>query len=208
MKKIGKLCVITDTVIQNRYSHIDIAEMAINGGADMIQLRDKELPAGELIDIAKIICKLCRRKNVTFIMNDRADIALLSDADGVHLGINDLPVKEARNLLGKDKIIGGTAHTLKEALEAEEQGADYIGYGHIYRTFSKFKPEKPKGIAGLKNILDHIKTPVIAVGGINHDNSRDIISAGCHGVAVIGAVAGSDNPEKAVRRLRRIVYAN
>lgn len=207
MKKIGKLCVITDTIIQNRYSHIDIAEMAIKGGADMIQLRDKDMPAGELTEIAKLICKLCRKKNLTFIVNDRADIALLSDADGVHLGINDLPVGEARKLLGKDKIIGGTAHSLEEAINAQKQGADYIGYGHIYKTYSKYKPERPKGIEGLKIILENIKTPIIAIGGINHDNSRDVISAGCHGIAVINSVVNSDDPEKAVKRLRRIVYA-
>ena len=207
MKRIGKLCIITDTVIQNKYTHVDIAEMAVNGGADMIQLRDKEMPAGEMIDMAKFIASICRKKNVTFIVNDRVDVAMLSDADGVHLGTEDLSINESRKLLGKDKIIGGTAHSLSETIEAEKEGADYIGYGHIYRTYSKYKPEKPKGIAGLKEILEHIKTPVIAIGGINHDNSRDIISTGCYGIAVIGSVVTSDNPEKAVNRFRIIVYA-
>jgi thiamine-phosphate pyrophosphorylase len=207
MKRIGKLCVITDTVIQSRYTHVDIAEMAVKGGADMIQLRDKELATGDLTDIAKFISGLCRKKNVTFIINDRVDVALICDADGVHLGIEDLPIKEARKLLGKEKVIGGTAHSLKEAVHAEEQGADYIGFGHIYSTYSKFKSEKPKGISGLKKILENINIPVLAVGGINHENSRSIITAGCYGIAVIGSVVRSDNPEKAVRRLRRIVYA-
>jgi len=207
MKSIGKLCIITDTTIQHRYSHIDLAEMAIRGGADMIQFRDKNLSTAEMFALANFISKLCRRKNVTFIVNDRIDVALSSGADGVHLGVDDIPVKEARKLLGDDKIIGGTAHSLAEAQDAEKQGADYIGYGHIYKTYSKYKPERPKGIEGLKEILEHIKTPIIAIGGINHDNSRDVISTGCHGIAVIGSVVRADNPEKAVKRFRRIVYA-
>lgn len=207
MKNIGKLCVITDTAIQTQYSHVDIAEMAISGGADMLQLRDKELPSGELINIAKIIKKMCQKKNVAFIINDRVDVALISDADGVHLGIEDLPIQEARKILGDEKIIGGTAHDLKEAVYAEEQGADYIGYGHIYQTYSKFKPETPKGISGLKKILEKIKIPVLAIGGIDHEKARDIINAGCYGIAVIGSVVRSENPEKAVKQFRRIVYA-
>jgi thiamine-phosphate pyrophosphorylase len=207
LKLTGRLCIITDVSVQSRYSHIDIAEMAVRGGADIIQLRDKELPAGEMTGIAKFICRLCRKKNVTFIVNDRADIALASDADGVHLGLDDISVKEARKLLGKDKIIGGTAHFLAQALDAQKQGADYIGYGHIFKTYSKYKPEKPKGIEGLREIIQNIKIPVFAIGGINHENSREIISAGCHGIAVIGSVALSDNPEKAVKLLRKIVYA-
>lgn len=207
MKRIGRLCVITDTVIQNKYTHVDIAEMAVNGGAEIVQFRDKEMPAGEMINIAKFIAKICRRRNVTFIVNDRIDVAMSSDADGVHLGITDLPVSEARRLFGKEKIIGGTAHTLEEAKFAEDQGADYIGYGHIYPTYTKFKPEQPKGIDGLKIILESIKTPVIAIGGIDLDNSREIISAGCHGIAVIGSVVRADNPEKVVKQLRRVIYA-
>jgi len=207
LKRIGRLCVITDTSIQSRYTHVDIAEMAVKGGADMVQFRDKELPTAEMINTAKFIASICRKKNVTFIVNDRIDVALSSDADGVHLGINDIPVAEARKLLGYDKIIGGTAHSLDEALYAEQQEADYIGYGHIYPTYSKFKPENPKGISGLKEILENIKTPIIAVGGIDLDNSRDIISAGCYGIAVIGSVVRAENPEKAVKQLRRVVYA-
>jgi thiamine-phosphate pyrophosphorylase len=207
LKKIGRLCVITDITIQNRYTHVDIAEMAVKGGADMVQFRDKEMPTGEMIDTAKFIAKICRKKNVTFIVNDRVDVAMSSDADGVHLGIADIPIAEARKLLGKEKIIGGTSHSLEEALFAEKQGADYIGFGHIYPTYSKYKPEKPKGISGLKEILQNVKTPIIAIGGIDLDNSRDIISAGCYGIAVIGSVARAENPEKVVKLLRRVVYA-
>jgi thiamine-phosphate pyrophosphorylase len=207
LKKVGRLCVITDISIQNRYTHVDIAEMAVKGGADMVQFRDKEMPTGEMINTAKFIAKICRKKNVTFIVNDRIDVVLSSDADGIHLGISDIPVHEARKLLGKDKIIGGTAHSLEEAYIAEKEGADYIGYGHIYPTYSKYKPENPKGISGLKEILQNIKTPIIAIGGIDLDNSRDIISAGCYGIAVIGSVVRAEDPEKAVKLLRRVVYA-
>jgi thiamine-phosphate pyrophosphorylase len=206
MRKIGKLCVITDTVIQKKYSHYEIAKMAIIGGVDMIQLRDKSLPTGELIETAIKIRKLCNKNRVTFIVNDRVDIAMLSGADGVHLGLEDISIKDARKLLGRNKIIGGTAHSLKEAKEAEKNGADYIGFGHIYHTGSKFKRDKPKGVVLLRKIVNEIKTPIIAIGGINIENSEDVVDTGVYGIAVIGSVVNSKNPVKSVKELRKIIY--
>lgn len=206
MKKIGRLCIITDTSIQNKFSHIDIAEMAIKGGADMIQLRAKNLGSAELINTASEILKICRKNNVTFIVNDRVDIAMITDADGVHLGVEDIPIKDGRKLLGKDKIIGGTAHSLGEAMFAQKVGADYIGYGHIYPTFSKHKPERPKGIKNLKKVVEKIKVPIIAIGGITVENAAEVIAAGCYGIAVIGSVVKSDNPVLVVKKLKEMVY--
>ena len=166
VKKIGKICIITDTLVQKKYSHIEIAKLAMKGGADIIQLRDKNLSTSELIEIAKKISVLCKKKNVLFLVNDRVDVAMVSDADGVHLGQEDIPIKDARKLLGKNKIIGGTAHNMKEAIACEKAGADYIGFGHIFPTASKHKPDKPKGTAQLEEIVKKIKIPVIAIGGI------------------------------------------
>jgi len=205
-RKIGKLCVITNTAVQNKYTHIEIAQMAIKGGADVIQFRDKNMPTGGMIETAKKLKKICSKAGVLFIVNDRVDIALVSDADGVHLGKEDIPVKEARKLLGKSKIIGGTAHNIKEAKKAQENGADYLGFGHIFTTDSKFKETPPVGPNVLKKVVNIINIPVLAIGGIELENISDVIKTGVHGIAVIGSVVKSKNPQKAVNNLRRIMY--
>ena len=206
MNKIGRLCVITDTVIQKKYSHEEIAKMAIKGGADIIQFRDKTMPTSELAETALRIAKLCKKQGILFIVNDRADIALVSNADGVHLGKEDISVKDARKLLGKNKIVGGTAHSLSDAIKAEKAGVDYIGYGHIYHTFSKLKKTKPKGIKELQYVCKKIKIPVIAIGGISVLNASEVMNAKAHGIAVIGSVLQNSDPVKAVAKLRKIVY--
>lgn len=206
MKKIGKLYLITDTVIQKKYSHYQIAKLAIKGGADVIQLRDKTLSTSELIQTAIKIAALCRKHNVTFLVNDRVDVALVSNADGVHLGKEDIPIKEARKLLGKNKIIGGTAHSLSEAKKCEKDGADYVGYGHIYPTKTKYKPEKPKGTEQLKLIVSKIGIPVIAIGGISLENIKDVMATGVHGAAVVGSVLKSSNPLSTLKLLRKNIY--
>lgn len=207
MKSIGKLCIITDTSIQRKYSHFEIAEMAIEGGADMIQFRDKSLPTCQIIAETTKIAALCNKHNVMFIINDRVDVVMVvSNADGVHLGKEDIPLKDARKLLGDRKIIGGTAHSLKEAIQMEKEGADYVGYGHIFATGSKFKPDKPKGTAELKRILKRVKIPVLAIGGIGINNIHEVIQTGVHGVAVIGSVLKSKNPVKTIAELRKNIY--
>ena len=206
MKKIGKLCVITDTAVQKKYSHFELAKMAVKGGADIIQLRDKFLPTNELIEEAVKISAYCKKHNVLFLVNDRVDIAMICDADGVHLGKEDIPVREARKLLGRKKIIGGTAHSLKEAKQRKKEGADYIGYGHIYATGSKFKPKKPKGTRELSIIVKKIKTPILAIGGIGIEKIPELKQTGVHGVAVIGSVVKNKNPQKAVKELRKAIY--
>jgi thiamine-phosphate pyrophosphorylase len=204
-KKFGKLCVITDTVIQNKYSHEEIAYLASKGGADIIQFREKHLSTSELIKIGKSIRKICDRFGSLYIVNDRVDIAMLTKADGVHLGKEDIPVNEARSLLGKNKIIGGTAHTLREAIIAQNKGADYIGYGHIFETKTKKKSTKPKGIKGLKMILAKIKTPVFAIGGIDLNNVTSVMQCGVFGVAIVGAIVKSDDITKTVKLFKKII---
>lgn len=207
MKKTGKICIITDTTVQKKYSHLEIAKLAIKGGADIIQLRDKYLSTSELIETAKKIAALCRKSKVIFLVNDRVDVALVSNADGVHLGQEDIPIKDARKLLGRNKIIGGTAHNMKEAIVCEEAGADYIGFGHIYPTSSKHKPDKPKGTEMLKIIVERISIPVIAIGGISPKNLNDVMQTGVHGAAFIGSVLKSKDPVKTIKEIRKIIYA-
>jgi len=207
MKKIGKLCVITDTVIQKKYSHIEAAKLAVKGGTDIIQFRDKFMSTAEMISTAKQIAALCKKHGVTFLVNDRVDVAMLSGADGVHLGIEDIPVKDARKLLGKNKIIGGTAHSLKEALHAQKQGADYIGFGHIFATGTKHKPDKPKGTKMLSQIVRKIKTPILAIGGINQSNIIEVMKTGVHGAAIIGGIFKSPGPVKTTKNIIKLMYA-
>ncbi len=207
-KKLGKLYLITDTNIQNKYSHYEIAKLAVKGGADIVQLRDKNLTTAGLYETAKKIAKLCRNNGVIFLVNDRVDIALVSDADGVHLGKSDIPVKKARKLLGKNKIVGGTAHSLIEALMCQSEGADYIGYGHIFPTKTKFKPEKPKGLKNLENIVSRIRIPVFAIGGIAPENLDSVLRTGVHGAALAGSVLKANHPVKILKELRRKIYGS
>lgn len=204
---IGRFCVITDTSLQGKYSHYMLAKMAIKGGADMIQFRDKKMPTDEMVHICSEIADLCRRNNITFIVNDRVDITFLAGANGVHLGKEDIPIREARKLLGNNKIIGATAHSLEEAFSAEQDGADYIGFGHIFNTSSKYKKDAPKGIRKLKNIVRRIKIPVIAIGGINSGNIKSVLETNVYGVAVLGAVCCSSDPFKATENLRKKIFS-
>jgi thiamine-phosphate pyrophosphorylase len=205
---LGRLHVITDTVIQDRYGHVELARLAIAGGADTIQFRDKSLGAREAIEIASAIRDLCRDSHVTLIINDRVDIAMAVDAEGVHLGQRDLPIADARSLLGPSKLIGGTAANLDEARQVERDGADYVGFGHIYPTTSKHKPGEPKGAALLRRVCTAVGIPVIGIGGIDVPNLGPVVDAGAWGVAVIGAVCKTPDPAAAAARLAAELQSN
>lgn len=204
-KRIGTLCVITDTSVQQRFSHIELAELALRGGADMIQLRAKNASTASLLEYALAIRDLCRKYNGTLIINDRVDIALAADADGVHLGAEDLPIAVARKILGTQKIIGATAPTIEAALQAEADGADYIGFGHIFPTSTKHKPEPPKGVRAISGVRLKIGIPLMAIGGINHKNAASIAVSGADCLAVVSAICVSDDPLDATRQMKAII---
>jgi len=164
---------------------VEIARAILSGGVRIIQFRNKTATTREFLRIARLLKKLTQDSRAVFIVNDRADIACLVDADGVHLGQDDLPVAEARKIVGKGKIIGVSTHSKEEALKAEEDGADYIGYGPIFATASKEGALPPRGIAALKEIASVVALPVIAIGGIREDNLRMILDAGAQGAALI-----------------------
>ena len=205
--RIGRLHVLTDESVQSRLSHVDLARLAIEGGADTIQFREKTRSTGEIVETARAIAAVCKARGVLFIVNDRSDVALAVDADGVHLGRSDLPIEAARAILGGGKIIGGSASSLDEALEAQDRGADYVGFGHIYATASKQKEGAPKGPEALRAVCRRIGIPVIAIGGIDADNLGPVMSAGAWGVAVIGAVCARDDPAAAARDLKSRIDA-
>lgn len=200
-KHIGRLHVITDESIQDRFTHARLAGFAVAGGAGAIQFRDKALATRDLIDTARTIKQICSAGDVPLIINDRVDVALAMDADGVHLGCGDIPITAARRLLGPDKIIGATAGSLDDALRAQEEGADYIGFGHVFPTKSKSKSSPPVGLDALRNVCSCIKIPVIAIGGIELETVESVVKAGAFGAAVIGAVCAREDPEDATARL-------
>ena len=201
MKQIGRLHVLTDTVLQSRFSHFELARMAIKGGADTIQFRQKLGATREMIEIVRQLKQLCLDSGVTLIVNDRVDIAIATDANGVHLGQDDFPILLARKLLGESRIIGGSAASLEEAQKCLAEGTDYIGFGPVYPTTSKADADPVTGIKLLKQAVEIIPLPIIAIGGISADNTPEVIRAGAQGIAVISAVCCQENPEQATRAL-------
>ncbi|HOP56209.1 MAG TPA: thiamine phosphate synthase [bacterium] len=196
-----KLYVITDEKVGLSRSHSFLAEEALKGGATAIQLRDKEKGGRELYRIGVKIRELTRRYKALFIVNDRLDIAMAVGADGVHLGTEDLPVSVARRIAGKNFIIGASVSSPEEALLAEKEGADYISAQSIFRTSSK-ENVKIIGLEGLRSIVNVSSLPVIAIGGINKDNVKDVIRNGAKGIAVISAAVSEEDVKKAVEELR------
>ena len=194
------LYVIVDAGFLKGRGHIEVAAQAIRGGAKTIQLRDKLHSMKELVPVARQMRDLCAEYGVLFIINDYLDLALAVDADGLHLGQDDLPVKEARRLLPMDKILGCSVTTLEQAATAESEDADYIGVGSIYPTSSKEKVSVV-GLERLRQIRQAVSLPIVAIGGINRDNAAAVLAAGASSVAVISAVLGAEDVEEASRQI-------
>ncbi|TCD48369.1 thiamine phosphate synthase [Chlorobium sp. N1] len=191
------LCLITDL----ETPPVAMAERALKGGANMLQLRRKNASGRELCRLADALLPICRRAGALFIINDRLDVALATGADGVHLGQEDLPVGEARKLLGAGKIVGASTSSAAEALKAEREGADYVGFGHIFPTGSKTKGYPPLGPDAVDEAVRMLRIPLIAIGGITLENAHEPMRRGASGIAVISAVTKAEDPEEASRRL-------
>lgn len=182
-------------------------EKAVIGGATTIQLRSKDMSGIELYNTACQISRICRDRNVIFIVNDRVDIALASGADGVHLGQSDLPCKAVRKIVPEDFIVGISARTVEEALQAERDGADYLGCGAIFATGSK-SDAIVIGPDDLKQITRTVSIPVVAIGGISTDNAPEAFRSGADGIAVIHEAFSSCDVIAAVERLADVCKAN
>ncbi|MFB6202788.1 MAG: thiamine phosphate synthase [Halorhabdus sp.] len=186
----------------------EIVERAIEGGVDIVQLREKDLPARHRYEVGQAVRDLTREAGVPLIVNDRVDLALALDADGVHLGDDDLPVSVARELLGEAAIVGRSVSLVADARTAQEAGADYLGVGAIYATGSKDDIDDDEYAIGtdrLAEIVDAVDIPVVAIGGITTQNAPKVIEAGADGVAVISAITGAADPATATRDLGRAV---
>lgn len=200
MAQLTGLYVIIDTEVLGTRDAVEAAAQAIRGGAKIIQLRDKHSEKGKLVATAQKLKDLCQKSKTLFIINDHLDIALAVDADGLHIGQEDLPLSIARKELPVDKIIGCSTTNLKQALKAEEEGADYIAVGAIFPTPTR-KDYQVVGIERLKQVKRKISIPVVAIGGINQDNITEVISAGADAAAVISAILNQNDIEKATQEM-------
>jgi thiamine-phosphate diphosphorylase len=178
-----------------------ILQDLLAGGVGIIQLRAKETAAKEFLRLAREMRGLTRPAGCLFIVNDRLDIALAAQADGVHLGQEDLPLAIARKLMGREKIIGISTHDLAQAKEAERGGADYIGFGPIFGTFTKDTGYSPRGLAMLKEIRKAVKIPIVAIGGITENNIPQVREAGADAAAIISDLMGAEDVAGKVKRI-------
>lgn len=196
------LYLVTERSFLGKMSLEVAVEQAIKGGVNLVQLREKNLSTLEFYNTALKIKEVTDAYGIPLIINDRADIALAVDATGLHVGQDDLPVKIARQILGKTKIIGVSAATVGEALKAVEEGADYIGAGAVFPTMTK-RDTKHIGVARLAEIKKAVDIPVVAIGGINMDNAALLKGTQIDGIAVVSAILGSANIKKAAVELKQ-----
>lgn len=196
-KRLHGVYLITDTAIQHRYSHVDLAKCAVQAGVHLVQYRDKAAPGRQALADIRAIASVCRDTRTTLMVNDRADLTIIGEADGVHIGQEDLPIPAARKVIGPDRIIGGTSSTLEEALQVERDGADYVALGHIFDTTTKQKDYPPRGLDTLKEVCDAVSIPVVAIGGITMGNARDVIDAGADMIALCSPICTADDPARA-----------
>lgn len=196
------LYVVTDEDISGGVSHCRIAGLSYAGGADCVQLRDKKMSYEELIAAAEEICRIRDKFNRLFFVNDNIDAAIDSGADGVHLGQDDMPVCEAREISPKNFLIGVSVGNLSEALHAQNSGADYIALSPTFDTGSKADAGPGNGIEELKRICENVCIPVIGIGGINIHNIHEVIHAGASGCAVISAVVAQGDIREAASELK------
>jgi thiamine-phosphate pyrophosphorylase len=181
---------------------LQVVAAALSGGVTAVQLRSKSANARELLEIGGEMRLLAIRHSTAFFVNDRPDLALALDADGAHVGSEDLPPAEARRLLRPPKILGVSAGNLQEARAAQEAGADYLGVGPVFPTDSKADAGEAIGLEGLAEIAASVRIPVVGIGGVNEENAAAIIEAGANGVAVVSAILRSQEPENSARSLR------
>jgi len=180
-----------------------IVEEAVKGGVTMVQLREKDCSTREFIELAVRLKQTLAPFNVPLIINDRLDVALAADADGLHIGQNDIPYALARELLGRKKIIGISVENLEQVHEANNLDIDYIGISPVFSTATKTDTSAPFGLEGIQQVMDITRHPAVAIGGINTDNATGVMQAGAHGIAVVSAICSANNPKEAAAALKK-----
>jgi thiamine-phosphate pyrophosphorylase len=198
--------VITDETVQQRFTHAEIARLAAEGGADVVQFREKRPRSrGELIATVESMQRVLGPTPATLIVNDHVGVAVAAGVGAVHLGRKDLAVEEARRRMGVSALIGGTANSLEEALRVAATPVNYLGVGPVYGTRSKVGASARLGIETLRRIVESVRKPVVAIGNITSVRVEEVLAAGAHGVAVLSAVSGSRDPREATRELREVL---
>lgn len=195
------LYLVTDSSYHTEESFLRTVEEALRGGVTLLQLREKEKSAREYMELAGKVKEICGRYGVPLLIDDRVDVAAAVGAAGVHVGQSDIPVAAARKILGPDKIVGATAKTVEQALEAWRQGADYLGVGAIYPTTTKVKTILTK-VSTLKEICEAVPIPVNAIGGLNAGNMDVLEGSGIAGICVVSAIMKSEDPRRTAEELK------
>ena len=202
-----RLYLVTDAGLSRGRRTAEVVRAALAGGVTMVQYREKAGSTRLMIEEARELAALCRAAGVPFIVNDRLDVALAVEADGVHVGQDDMPASLARRLVGKGKILGVSAGSPEEARQAEADGADYVGASPVFATPTKADAPPPVGVEGLGRLAAAVRIPVVAIGGINAGNAGAMIAAGAAGVAVVSALVSAADVREAAASLRRVVDA-
>ena len=197
---VPRLHVITDETVQARYGHLALARLALAGGADAVQFREKRpWTTRQLLDVAQAIAHACQAANAVAVIDDRADVALSVGAGGLHVGRNDLDVPSARRILGDAVLIGGTANSYDEAMAVADTDVDYLGVGPVYGTRSKANPAPVMGLETLARIAGGTPKPIVAIGGVTAKRIPETMQTGVHGIAVLSDVVLADDPVSATR---------
>ena len=203
IKEAMCLYAVTDSMWLNGRALPEVVKEALEGGATFMQIREKELPYEEFLALAKEVKKVTDAYHVPYVVNDEVEIAKAIDADGVHIGQSDKGLTEARKILGPDKIIGVSTQTVEQAVEAEKNGADYLGVGSIFTTSTKLDADAVS-MDTLHEICEAVSIPVVAIGGINRDNILDLKGTKVDGVAVVSAIFAAGNIREATSKLRSV----
>jgi len=199
------LYVIIDPQVTGGRNPFAIARAAIQGGARMLQLRDKLRDKGESLPLAHDLQKLCAEAGASLILNDHADVAAIVGAAGLHVGQTDLPVEQARQVLAPHQVLGRSNHEIEELVESERIGADHVAFGAIYHTDTKGVGRSPQGIERLLLARDAAQTPLVAIGGITAENAAPVIEAGVDAICVTAAVGSAAEPEAAAAKLVKVI---
>ena len=199
---IYSLYLVTDRGLSLGRSSVEIVEAAVRGGVTCVQLREKSCSTRTFIAEAEMLKDLLDASGIPLIINDRVDVALVVDAAGVHLGQSDMELTDARKLLGDSKLIGISAESVADAIQAEKDGADYIGLSPVFATPTKTDTAAPLGLEGVAAIRKAVKLPMVGIGGINLENCGAVIKSGADGIAVVSAIVSAPDPEIAAHQLR------
>ena len=203
-----RLYLVTDRGLSLGRSLEEVVIEAVAGGATMVQLREKEAPTGEFVALAKRLRALLAPLGVPLVINDRVDVALAADADGVHIGQSDMAYEDARRLLGPDKIIGLSVENFEDLERANSLDVDYVGISPVYGTPTKTDTAQPFGLEGLRKAVELSAHPTVAIGGMNQQTVAEVMATGCDGVAVVSAICSAPSPRQAAQELLKLTHTD